>query len=74
MMTSSGPPGVPFVVLSEAFGGRPVAVNGLHVETIEEVPEGALITFRDGITVTVGESFGDVVAAFLGSRKNSRLR
>ena len=64
--------GLPILVLIDAESQGVRAVNGLHVQTF--VPNvfgdkvGTLITFANGDSVTVTDSFDTVVKLFMGDR------
>lgn len=48
-------------VLTETSTGEPYGVNWSHVESVSVHEAGTLIAFASGDTVTVRESFGDVM-------------
>lgn len=54
----------PLLVLTHAETGRPVAVSGMWIETIEDTDEGTAISLSRTGRVTVRESFASVCDAF----------
>jgi hypothetical protein len=55
---------IPFVSLHDAATGRLVCASGMWVTTVTEIEGGAVVTFLNGDTVQVEESFEYVTHAF----------
>jgi len=63
-------PVLPLVLLTS--DNRRCAVNGLHIETVEERHKGAEITFASGTTLVVEEPIEEIVALFGRSMGRTR--
>jgi hypothetical protein len=69
---NSRTPGVPIIVFQDAATGESRCVNGLHVQTFIANPfgDGTLLTFANGDTVILVDSFDVVVDAFMSDRQD----
>ena len=61
---------VPLILLTSE--NRRCAVNGLHIETVQERHKGAEITFASGTTLFVKEPIEEIVAMFERSMARPR--